>query len=100
MLTTLTSLNQIEDLQLKMQTELKKCKQELQLRRKTIEKLHEIKEADEWKLLSLEHHHHLHPDDPKYQRLQEEKNTLEKGFNNAMKTIIQIMDEEKKSFIK
>ena len=86
----------IEDFQKLLQLKIRKCNKHLQHKRKIIMALEKMKHNDELELCGLEDHHHLHPDDPKYQELEQDKYILQENCNNAEKAIKQVVDEEKK----
>ena len=83
---------QHKDLQLKLLLTIKKCEEEIQEKRKKLEFLFKIKEADEKKLNNL--YKHCQYNNPKYQQIQTEIRMLQKDVIAAKKIITQMLDEE------
>lgn len=84
--------NENKDLQLKLMVTIKKYNAKIQEKRKTIEFLFKIKEADQKKLNNL--YKDCHKDNPKYQQILTEIRMLQKDIIATKKIIAQMLDEE------
>ena len=87
-------MNNTEDYQSTLQLKISRLTKKLEQKRKFISTLYKIKENDEWALCGLSNHYYIHPNDPKYQEIEEDKCNLQESCENAKLAITQLLQEE------
>ena len=87
--------NQIKDLQMNIEIKSDKLLRELEDKRELVRQMFKKYEEDELEICEIDKYLYSHPDDPKYQELQQKKFDLRNKCIKAKITAKQIMREER-----